>query len=167
VEVEDREWQFLIVEFETAWRSVLRIDDRRGIFFRYYNLIFVAVLGVSGSMLKDWGMPSVEKRVAISALLLFAALSGQLLKQVLQSEREANIRYRKKINLIREVCLGGSQSAEIQEYLRHKELGIKLLVDADQPAGDGTTLRSIYLLINLEMGFLLLMTLTLWLLSCF
>ena len=45
--MEIHEKDFLIAEYNKSWDMVLAIDLRRGIFSRYYNILFLSVLAVS------------------------------------------------------------------------------------------------------------------------
>ena len=100
---------FLIAEFNKAWDMILAIDSRRGIFSRYYNILFLAVLAVSTNMLVKIDELNVATCVGLSLVFIFTYLAGNVTKGILESERSANIRYRKKINLIREIYLGESE----------------------------------------------------------
>lgn len=154
---------FLVMEFEKAWDMVLAIDSRRGTFYRYYNILFLAVLAVSTNILVS--SPAVDMLVCVGLTLVFGFtyFAGGVTKGILESEREANVRYRKKINLIREVFLENSDDELIQKYTAHSELGIKFFSEEEQPQGVGRTLTGIYTLITIQRFALVLCTAVLWL----
>lgn len=154
---------FLIAEFNKAWDMILAIDSRRGIFSRYYNILFLAVLAVSTNMLVKIDELNVATCVGLSLVFIFTYLAGNVTKGILESERSANIRYRKKINLIREIYLGNSEENVIKEYLSHPELGIKILSqESDQPVGVGSTLVGIYRLIYIQQIALVMCGIGVW-----
>jgi len=149
--VDSNHKDFLIAEFNKAWDMVLAIDSRRGVFSRYYNILFLAVLAVSTNVLVKIDELNTATSIGLSLIFIFTYLAGDVTKGILESERAANIRYRKKINLIREMLLGASEEEVIKEYLSHSELGIKLLSqESDQPEGVGRTLVGIYRLILIQ-----------------
>ena len=132
---------FFIAEFNKAWDMVLAIDSRRGTFSRYFNILFLAVLAVSTNILVNIEKLNIITCVGMTLVFAFTCLAGNSTKSILESERAANIRYRKKVNLIREVFIGKSEEEIIKWYLSHKEIGIKLLSqESDQPEGIGRTL---------------------------
>lgn len=154
---------FLIAEFNKAWDMVLAIDSRRGIFSRYYNILFLAVLAVSTNILVKIDEINIATCIGLSLVFMFTYLAGSITKGILESERSANIRYRKKINLIREIFLSSSEDEAIKEYLSHSELGIKILSqESDQPEGAGRTLVGIYRLIRIQKTVLVMCGIGVW-----
>lgn len=154
---------FLVEEYNKAWDMVLAIDSRRGVFSRYYNILFLAVLAVSTNVLVNAKEIDLVVCVGLTLVFAFTYFTGNAAKGILESERSANVRYRKKINLIREVFLGSSEDATIKEYLSHSELGIKLLSqEKDQPEGIGRTLVGIYRLISIQKNALVICSIGLW-----
>jgi len=154
---------FFIAEFNKAWDMVLAIDLRRGTFSRYYNILFLAVLAVSTNILLNVEKINLAVSFGLTLIFIFTYLAGNVTKGILESERSANIRYRKKINLIREIFLGNNEEKIVKEYLAHPELGIKLLSQEDnQPEGVGRTLKGIYNLISIQKITLIACIFGLW-----
>lgn len=154
---------FLLAEFNKAWDMVLAIDTRRGIFSRYYNIFFTAILVVSTNIIVNIDKLNISICIGLTLIFVFTYLVGDVTKGILESERGANIRYRKKINLIREIFLGSSEEEIIKDYLSHTELGIKLLSQENyQPEGAGRTLLGIYKLIFIQKLVLVACTVCVW-----
>lgn len=161
--MDTHEKDFLIAEFDKSWDMVLAIDSRRGIFARYYNALFLSVLAVSVNIAINYSLWDLKITCGLSLIFIFTILAGKVTKGILESERAGNVRYRKKINLIREVFLGSSKDELIQEYLTHKEIGIKLLSqESEQPEGVGRTLVGIYSLILIQQIVMTLCLLSAW-----
>ncbi|MEE3320295.1 MAG: hypothetical protein VX258_06380 [Pseudomonadota bacterium] len=161
--MESNHKDFLIAEFNKAWDMVLAIDSRRGVFSRYYNILFLAVLAVTTNVLVKIDEFNMAACMGLSLVFVFTYLAGDVTQGILESERAANIRYRKKINLIREILLGSSEEEVIKEYLSHSELGIKLLSqESDQPEGVGRTLVGIYRLILMQKIAMVMCVIGLW-----
>ena len=149
------ETDFLISEFEKSWDMIFLLDERRVKIIQFYSVVFAAIIGFTANLI-------------ISNDDAFAYLAGAIISFVgiligissimfLASERKANIRYRKKLNLIRGLFLEDSQSSIIKEYLSHKDdLGIKTISDPDQPKGWGKTLKNVVIIVYFEICFLLL-----------
>lgn len=151
-------------EFETSWLQLFNIDNRRGIFFNYFNVAFFVVLSLTASSLwsgnADLSLSKLLGLTVIYVLLIFMAAAVRL---ILESERSANVRYRKKINLIRELYLSDSNDPKIQLYLNQKELGIKTFSDAEDVVGKvGGTLKPIFMLLLVQQISLGLLCLSLW-----
>jgi cation transport regulator ChaB len=159
----DHQKDFLLAEFNTAWDMVLRIDERRGVFARYYTVLFVAVLTIGTNALPGLQSHDLPTYVGLTAIFVFTFVAGIVTELILRSERWANVRYRTKINLIREVFLGSTEHPGIVEYLKHPELGILLHTKHKQPEGLGRTLRSIFWLIRLQEFAIGLCVVGLWL----
>ena len=96
------EEQFLLKEFETAWHHLGLLDERRYHIMQYFALyiggITIACLKLFPEIFKQegsiwWG---------IAALMTFNILVVIAFTEMLKSERKATVRYRNKINLIRE-----------------------------------------------------------------
>jgi cation transport regulator ChaB len=164
--MDNNEKDFLLAEFNTAWDTIQNIDIRRGTFARYYSAFFVAVLAIVVKILfdKDNNI-GLLMCIELNVILLLTLLVAVIVKDILKSEREANIKYRKKINLIREIFLAGSNDEKIIEYLKHSDIGIKVFSQKDdQPTGDGKTLKGIYELLNIEEGALIGFCIFIWVL---
>ena len=164
--MQDSEQGFLMKEYETAWQMIQKIDDRRGAFARYYSILFTAVVGIAGNILIGTQDLTLQAAISISFLFFFGALAGFITIKILQSERKGNVRYRQKINLIREIFLAKSKDTAIKKYLKHKELGIKLFSNQakNQPQGIGQTLRWIFGRIIIQIVVLLIAILAIWIL---
>lgn len=153
----------LLAEFETSWRQLFNIDSRRGIFFNYFNLAFFAVLTFTAGVWVKGTAPTMLAAVALSATYLLLAMMAQAIRAVLLSEREANVRYRKKINLIREIFLAESSDPRIQKYLTRKDIGIK----TDSGAGNeidriGGTLKPIFFMLRIQQAALAVLAAMVW-----
>lgn len=162
--MDDDERAFLIAEFEQAWAMVLSIDDRRFRFVEYYSAVFTAILTAASALVSWHGTVDASTATPLSALLLIGVLVGLTFVGMLKSERTANIRYRKKINLLREMFLKDSGAELIQDYVvNHEDLGIKLFTDKEQPSGVGSTLTGVFRFLYIEIGVLVVAVPALWL----
>lgn len=156
-----KEIDFLIEEYKTAWQMILNIDERRGKFIQYYSFVFVGVIGLVVTLLKNVNLfknsnPLIFSReVSASLLLMATAIAGVTIIYMLWTERKSNVRYRKKVNIIRGILLTKSKNSDIIEYLKHKQLGIKIAEDNDSIRPVGSTLTGIFLLIGIEIAILL------------
>lgn len=141
----------LIEEYKTAWQMILNIDERRGKFIHYFSFVFIGVIGVVVNLLKDINLfdevstlcPS--QVVMVNVLLFVATIVGLTVIYMLIAERAANIRYRKKVNLMRELLYKATDIPK-DEYLDRNrkdsvDLGIKTFHNDKQPKGIGKTLR--------------------------
>jgi hypothetical protein len=143
---------FLIEEFKSSWLQILAFDNRRGVFLRYYTAVVGAVILIVTNLVSK-EQPQLFMCVVVTLILLMVYVSGDAIKKVLASEREANLTYRNKINWIREVFLKNTDDPDVKNYLAQgKEIGIRLGSDPDKPSGDGRTLPAIYQLINYQKG---------------
>lgn len=155
---------FLLAEFQTAWKQVQDIDTRRGTFSNFYNLGFLGVLAFIANLWNKPGDVTLTTMLLTTAVLVFSYLTANTIVGILESERKANIRYRKKINLIRENFLSGSDDLQVQHYMQRKELGIKDFTnDRDSFDAVGGTLKGIYRMIGLQKTALVLIGAVLWL----
>ena len=153
-----KEPHFLLEEYKTAWQMILNIDERRGKFVRYYSFIFLGVFSLSVNLLKNVGSSNpllFPQAIMITGLLTSAIVVGAVVMRLLYAERNANIRYRKKVNLIREILLKNSKNTDVTDYLTYKELGIKTFTKDEQPKGLGGTLRAMFFWIAVEIAGLL------------
>ena len=158
----ENERQFLIAEFTTAWEQIFKIDDRRGVFLRYYTIIFLGVISFFAGLISSSNKIGLEISVILSFVLLFTLYAGVVIRGVLESERAANVRYRRKINLIREIFLKNSGYEDVQFYIQQKDIGVLLFSEDTQPAGVGRTLQGIYTLIYVEQISLIFALIVLW-----
>ncbi|MHC4561803.1 MAG: RipA family octameric membrane protein [Planctomycetota bacterium] len=149
--------EFLLEEYKTAWQTIMNIDERRAKFMKYYSFIFLGIMSVvltHFQKLQDdvglWG------RIGMTSLLGCGVVVGVAVMMVLRSERDANIRYRKKVNLVREAFLklmAPEDPADVNviaKYLEHKDLGIKTFDGVHQPAGLGRTLKPVFFFIVVQ-----------------
>jgi len=98
-----------------------------------------------------------------SAVVMITLVGGFAVLGILWKERDANIRYRKKANLIRSVFLGGSSDQKINDYLtKHKDLGILVPGDAEEPKGIGSTLKLMFFFLGLEILGLVVTFVYIW-----
>lgn len=151
IELTHKEEKFLYLEFEKAWDMVFLLDERRVKIVQFYSVIFAAIIGFVANLvvnyLKNSDGFSLYVGIAVLSAGLLIGFSSILF---LASERESNIRYRKKINLIRGIFLENSNCDLVKDYLSHKKLGIKTLKDADQPEGLGQTLSKVVWIVYIE-----------------
>ena len=146
-----QESSFLIAEYNASWEQIFRFDARRSIFLRYYTIVTIAILGLCAGVFEKFSIPkNIDVYTFLDAILLLAIVAGGFFLAILSSERAANIRYRTKINIIREIFLKNSNNQNIKLYLEQNEIGVKLFSLVKQPSGDGRTLKYIYHLIYLQ-----------------
>ena len=141
----------LLMESETSWQQLFNIDNRRGAYFLCFATTFFLV-GASAVALLALA-PRVTPGLALAATIVLAShiAFGHYLIGVYESERAANVRYRKKINLIREILLSKAPEAEIQDYLNKKEIGIKTFTGSGNEIEKlGGTLTQMYALIKAQ-----------------
>jgi len=152
--VQDHEKEFLLAEYEQAWAMILNIDERRFKFVEYYSAIFAGVVAVASNFVVGQGRVTFASVAIVTVLFAMAVVIGYSFIHMMNSERKANVRYRKKVNLVRGLMLGDTADPKISEYLTHKDLGIKTLNDPDQPSGIGSTLKGVLGFLYLEIGVL-------------
>lgn len=148
--VNSAEIEFLMSEFNQSWEMIRSIETRRSEFLRFFSLVFLGVLSVATSILDNNQELTLLVALGLSSLFFFTLLSGSYVVKVLKQERAANVRYRKKINLIRELVLQASKGEAIDQYLSTKGLGINQYSKDEQPSGLGSTLPVIFHLIALQ-----------------
>ncbi len=149
--MEPREEQFLIAEYNQSWQVITAIDERRGKFLQSISALIIAAIGAVGFLISGKSPLPLSSALEASAILLFTALVGLATMNILRAERDSNIRYRKKANLIRQALLATSTDPIIKTYLDHKELGIKLPGD-EEPKGLGETLTGMFTFLYLELA---------------
>ncbi len=159
------EEQFLIVEYQQAWQVISAVDERRVKILQSFSTLVVAAIGAVGFLISDKGPLPLSRAFEASGILAFTLLIGVAAMTILCAERKANIRYRKKVNLIRHAFLGASTDPVIQAYLTRKDLGIKVPGDAE-PEGLGSTLRRIFLFIGVELVGLVIALVYVWARHC-
>jgi hypothetical protein len=142
--------EFLLAEFKSAWDTVTSIDNRRGVFASYYTALFVGAVSVVAGVLSRSEKIEIGARYALMLVLLMTFIAAVTVICILASERAANIRYRRKINLIRATFLSNAEDQAIKKYLSRKDLGIMLAEEGDQPKGIGRTLKYIFALLGIQ-----------------
>ena len=160
-----KEKEFLLAEFNKAWDQLFHIDNRRGLFSRYFTVLFIAVVGISAKSVLDSEQVSILLATSLSIIFGFTIVAANTTISILKSERAANCRYRAKINLIREMFLVDSDDEGIKDKYLNKEnekIGIKLFTGVEQTSGDGGTLKGIYKLIRLESAALYILIAAVW-----
>ena len=94
-------YDFFISEFETAFDFIKAIDDRR---LRFVEFIITINVLLAGGVI---GLAKIDSKFTLSDSLTGLAASAiltactALIINMLRSERDANLRYRRKINYIR------------------------------------------------------------------
>lgn len=153
----------LLSEFETSWQQVFSIDNRRGVFFNYFNVAFFGVLTFTAGVWSKAGAPTLPAALALTATFILLIFMSRAVIEILESERDANVRYRKKINLIREMLLAHLPDPKIRYYLEQKQIGIKTFTsekDVIDPVG--RTLKGIYFLLHLQQAALVAFVILIW-----
>lgn len=137
---------------------ILNIDERRGKFLQFFSFIFVGVLSIFVTLMNNTGVPCLSEAIFFTVLLFSTFLTGLAFMWALCSERKANIRYRKWINLIREIFLGTVENpktseefidSELRKYLTMKDWGIK--TSGDNIDKIGGTLTGIFICMAIEL----------------
>lgn len=165
VTVPDRnsfEYEFVIAEYNSAWAIIISIDERRHLIAQIQVGIVSAVFAIIAIIIQNSTKLSVFI-CSIVTIVVFGAMLGNLIcERILLSERKANIRYRKKVNLIRETILINSKNNQIKSYFNdHKELGIIGTSDP-QPHGIGSTLGSILKILRVLQIILFITLIVVW-----
>ena len=154
----------LLCEFETSWQQVFSIDNRRGIYFNYFNVAFFGVLTFTASVWSKPGAPSLPAALALTTTFILLVFMSRAVVEILESERDANVRYRKKINLIREMLLAHLTDPKVKYYLEQKQIGIKTFTsERDAIDAVGRTLKGIYFLLHLQQAALVVLVVLIWL----
>ena len=141
----------LVLEAETSWQQLFHIDNRRGAYFLSFNATFCFL--AAGAVALIAFTPKVSPLLALAATVVLGShiAFGHYLIGAYESERAANVRYRQKINLIREILLSKAPEPEIQDYLKRKEIGIKTFTGAGNEIDRlGGTLKQMYMLIRVQ-----------------
>lgn len=132
--ISPEEKDFLIAEYNASWTTIQNIDNRRGSFVRIFTLICIGVYSIVAGISNAGHLETIETKYFISLLLIPSTLGAILFVGVLMSERSANIRYRKRVNNIREMLLTNSKNEAVSEYL---------VGETHNPKGIGKTLKLI------------------------
>jgi hypothetical protein len=143
---------FLIAEFTTAFAHIQKIDDRRLRFAEYLISLHAVLATATVAVITKFRPESTTFKLDGSdAILLWTGAGIALVATIailsmLNSEREANLRYRRKINHLRGIFLLNEENPEIQRYLSdYASLGTPTHRN-EQPTGLGRTLRGIFAL---------------------
>lgn len=106
------EFTYLLAEFETAWRHLGGLENKRLAAFLGYGLMscLLLVAFAASAMPGDWPI-----RAAIAAWLFLVSVA---LRYIALSERLATERYRNKINLLRRNLLELAASARLEAMQR-------------------------------------------------
>ena len=157
----------LIAEFETSWQQLFNIDSRRGIFFNYFNAAFFVVLAFTAKTWVETPAQTLFSVIALSGVYVLLAVMAEATRRILESEREANVRYRKKINLIREIILADVEDPKIQMYMKQKDIGIKTFSgEGNEISKIGGTLKPIYFMLRVQQVALIVLAAMVWLVYC-
>ena len=149
-----REEKFLIAEYNHCWMLINAIDERRGKFLQSITTVVIAAIGAVGFLISETGQLPLSRTLEASALLLLTGFGVVSVGFILRAEREANIRRRKWVNLIRSILLANSAEQSIQDYLsKNTELGIKLPKDYVDDLG--STLHRMFFFLGIELLVLL------------
>jgi hypothetical protein len=155
---EHQAYDFLLAEFETAFEFIKAIDDRR---IRFVEFIITINVLLAGGVI---GLAKIGDKFthsdALTGLASSAVLTActALIINMLRSERDANLRYRRKINYIRGVFLDPLNDERIINYLiEHRTLGTPT-DKTEELSKTGRTLKLVF-------WFLCLVNLAWWLSS--
>ena len=117
--------EFLREEYDTAWAHIRGIDDRRLKFTEFYislNAILATVIAAAITRSKGSVITFGNFTLVFIGEVITTG-AGLTILGMLRSERQANIRFRRRANYIRGIFLEGSADDRIKEYLeRHAEL---------------------------------------------
>lgn len=146
------EHQFLLAEFNQAWLLVNAIDERRGKFLQSVTAMVIATVGAVGFLISgDKPALPLNRTVEACALVAVTILACLWVMAILLSERAANVRYRKKANVIRSLFLARSPIPAVQDYLTcNKDLGVLIPGDTQEPKGVGNTLFAMFVFLALQ-----------------
>jgi len=147
--VDKPEQDFLLLEFETAFEHIQRIDDRRMRFVEFLlTLNSLLATGVAAVLIATQSdEPSLELDSGHVVLVTLAACLGILgigvIAWMVDSERKANVRYRMKVNHIRGLFLANSTHPGIERYLENYRVLGTPTDKSPQPGGLGRTLKGV------------------------
>lgn len=142
LESSGRTKDFLLAEYKWSTDMVVHIDNRRATFLNYYAVIFTAAVSIAvGVLARDVHPLPFYAKVALAVLFGSTACVGLGVVGVLRSERAANVRYRKRINMIRELMCAKENDLDIDRYLA---------AEKHEPSGRGQTLGIIFKIIGTQ-----------------
>ena len=144
------EKEFLLTEYRASWDTIQNIDNRRDRFVSYYALLYGGVTSVIAALLNAPGMLQARGvRIGIIVLILATAMVGVTIIGILWSERDANIRYRERVNWIRKIFLSGATlPSEVAKYFEEER--------KHDPHGLGRTLRWVFTMLVIQIVIALL-----------
>jgi hypothetical protein len=121
LDMTEEEQDFLRNEFKVNWDHLNYNEERRYKIFQYYSAFLGISVTVSATVLKD--TYTIDGFFYILSLMAFLLLIFSFTcVTVLKHEREANLRYRDRINAIRKTFLGGTKDPQVLEMLAYKKI---------------------------------------------
>lgn len=119
---------YLLVEFDTAWRHLGGLEDKRlKLFLGYFVGATLILFGTLFLLtIRSWAASAtgLHLRVVPGAWLLLLSLA---FRYIALSERQATERYRKKINLVRRTLLEILSSTRLDAMQREgNDLGLQI-----------------------------------------
>ncbi len=153
VDMTPEEVQFLLAEFNQSWLLINAIDERRGKFLQSITTVVIAAIGAVGFLITtEKGILPLNRTIEVIALIVATIVACLSVLFMLLAERDANIRCRKKANLIRHCFLANSSSPAVQDYLlNYKHLGILVPGDSQEPKGVGRTLPAVLCVLAVQL----------------
>ena len=115
--MDDNEKDFLLAEYEASWDIIQNIDDRRDRLASHSALLGGGVTAVVVGVLTQGESITPAVRWGLVILVLIAAAVALGIGGMLLSERRANVRYRKRVNLIRDTFLSASKD-KVEAYYK-------------------------------------------------
>lgn len=134
------EKDYLLVEYKASWEAIQNIDNRRDRFASYFALLYGGVTSVVVTVLTQQSPPAQSAtlvRAGVIVLVLATVIAGVAILGILRSERDANVRYRQRVNRIREVFLSGDTDPRVAAYFateHHSPLVRRASGDFAKPA---------------------------------
>lgn len=149
--------EFLLSEFRTAWSMLEAIDNRRGIYFNYYNVAFFSVTAFLANLLNT-KQQSIFALIISFLICISFVFAGYKIINALKFENKASIRYRNKMNIIREIFLledennNINNSEKIKHYLGNRGYtGARLFTSEKIPNNEiGGALKNLICIIHIE-----------------
>lgn len=156
--MDQKTYDFLLREYEAAWAHIRDIDNRRLKFVEFYiGLNALLSAGITAFIAKG-GEPIFNySHAALTCVGATVAVGGGVvILGMIGSEREANVRFRKRANYIRGIFLLNIQDSRIVNYLDHwSDLNTPTNL-TENVGGRGKTLTYVYKFIRYAMIFWIL-----------
>ena len=149
-----KERDFLLAEFSTAWSMIIALDDRRMKFVEFHAGLATLILAGASALVTWRKEVDVAVAIPLSGMLAVGVVATYAVRRMLHAERKANVRYRNKINLIRQTFLATSADPSIKAYLTRSEFGIR--TDEIAAKDKGSTLNGVLVFLYVE-AFLMLL----------